>query len=65
MKASEVAAKLLKTPNAEVLVRVESDWVECTGVTTTGQHRNAVCLKATNPELGGGVLVVPPDEETA
>lgn len=63
MKASEVAAKLLKTPNAEVLLRVGDDWCETVDVQATGEHRNAVTLTASNPELGGGVIVVEPDSK--
>ncbi len=60
MKASEVAKWLNETPNAQVLVRVGNDWCECVGVGATGEHRNAVCLKAVDMDLGG-VIVVQPD----
>ena len=63
MKAREVAEKLMKTPDAEVLVRVSNDWVEVCDVGATGEHRNAVALLVMNPALGGGVIVVEPDLE--
>lgn len=63
MKAKEVAEQLLRTPDAEVLVKVSNDWVEVCGVGATGRHRNAVTLLVQNPSLGGGVIVVEPDLE--
>lgn len=52
MKASEVAKWLMKTPDAEVLIREGKDWLECVGVRATGEHRNAVCLNAVDVNLG-------------
>ena len=63
MNCSEVAALLLKIPNASVLLRVGNDWVEVCGIRATGEHRNAVTLEVRNNALGGGVIVVEPDIE--
>ena len=61
MKASEVAALLMKTPDAQVLAQVGGEWVEVCGVKATGCHRNGVFLQVLNPHLGGGVIVVDAD----
>jgi hypothetical protein len=60
MKAKEVAERLMKYPDADVLLRVGSDWVEVCNVGSTGQHRNAVTFEVVNPHLPG-VIVVEPD----
>lgn len=60
MKAKEVAAELMKMPDAEVLLKVGSDWVEVCGVSKFADA-NAVTLNVENPALGGGVIVVDPD----
>lgn len=49
MKASEVASELMKTPDAEVLLRIGHEWVGVQEVAATGQHRNAVTLIPTFP----------------
>jgi hypothetical protein len=47
MTCREVAEQLLRTPNAEILVRVGNEWAEVFGVCGTGEHRNAVTLRVT------------------
>jgi hypothetical protein len=44
MTAKEVANELLKTPDAQVLIKVNNSWVEVSAVKPTGVHRNAVTL---------------------
>ncbi len=65
MTCREFAELLLKTPDAQFLVRYGNDWVEVCGVHATGEHRNAVCPVVQNPALGGGVIVVEPDSTDA
>lgn len=61
MKARELAKELEKYPDMEVLVKVVNDWVEVHGVTSTGQHRNAITFNTIAPGLGG-VIVREPEE---
>lgn len=64
MKCSEIAKQLMKTPDAEVLLKVSNDWVEVQGVKATGQHRNGVTFEVVADMGGmGGVIVVPEDGE--
>lgn len=61
MNAKEVATELLKTPTAQVLLKVGSDWVEVWGVKAVGENRNAVNFNAVTLNAvmpGGGVMVV-------
>lgn len=44
MKCKEIAEQLLKTPDEELLIKVDDHWVEVRGVKATGEHRNAVTL---------------------
>ncbi len=60
MQVKALAELLLKTPDAQVLLKVSNDWCEVTGVVGTGQHRNGITLTAYNPHLPG-VIVVEPD----
>ena len=63
MNCKRLAELLLKTPDAQVLLRAGGDWVEVCDVKATGVHRNAVTLEVCNPALGGGVIVAEPDLE--
>lgn len=62
MNCKELADLLMKTPKAQILLRVSNDWVEVCGVKYTGQHRNAVTLEVISPAING-VIVVAPDLE--
>ena len=61
MTCEKLAALLMRTPGANILLRFGSDWVEVVDVKATGNHRNAVTLTVQNPDLGGGVIVVDND----
>lgn len=62
MKAREVAAELMKNPDAECILRVASDWVEVASVVFingTGVHKNSVVaihLNAIEPATGGVIV---------
>ena len=59
MKAAELAKELLKTPDAHVLMRVESDWIEVQGLKGTGEHTNAVTVHGIDPATGGVIVFIP------
>jgi len=39
------------------------EWREATAVVDTGVHQDAITIIAHHPQLGGGVIIVPPDKE--
>lgn len=59
MTAAELAKELLKTPQSQVVMRVEADWIEVQGLKATGEHRNAITFSGIDQALGGVIVVLP------